>query len=131
VRPEDLRCHDCGVIRENQTDESLWRFTGADEQITLRLQPALSSNDGTVIRDWGVAGLGIIMRSEWHIADDLRRGRLVQLLPDWRLPDADIVALTGARSGRVARIAQFLEELRSTLHPVPWRVDEPTSTAGV
>lgn len=56
-RPEDLRHYDCGVVRENQTDESLWRSTGShSEQVTLRLQPALSSNDGTVIRDWGLAG---------------------------------------------------------------------------
>ncbi|MBK1838995.1 LysR family transcriptional regulator [Azospirillum sp. YIM B02556] len=130
-RPEDLRRHDCGVIRENKTDESLWRFAGSDgEQVTLRLQPALASNDGTVIRDWGLAGLGIIVRSEWDVADDLKLGRLIALLPGWQLPDADIVALTGSRSGRVARVATFLEELRSTLHPIPWRVDRPEHVIG-
>jgi DNA-binding transcriptional LysR family regulator len=50
----------------------------------------------------GLEGLGVIIRSEWDVAEDLRQGRLAPLLPDWQLPDTDVVALLGARSGRVA-----------------------------
>ncbi|MXQ11729.1 LysR family transcriptional regulator [Microvirga makkahensis] len=122
-RPEDLRQHACGVIREDQSDVTLWRFSHAQkEAVTVRVQPALSSNDGEVIKQWGLAGLGVIVRSEWDVAEDLRQGRLVPLLPAWQLPDADVVALLGARGGRVARTAHFLESLRQMLQPVPWRV---------
>lgn len=120
--PEALRHHACAVIREDQADVTLWRFSHQEKPpLTMRIQPAMSSNDGGVIKQWALAGLGIIIRSEWDVAEDLQHGRLVPLLPDWRLPDADVVALLGARGGRVARTARFLEILRQKFQPVPWR----------
>jgi DNA-binding transcriptional LysR family regulator len=81
----------------------------------------MSSNDGEFIKHWGLAGLGVIIRSEWDVAEDLDQGRLVPQLPEWRLPDADVVALLGARGGRVARTVHFMEILRQMFQPVPWR----------
>lgn len=87
----------------------------------MRVCPSLASNDGAVIRQWGLAGLGVVLRSEWDIAGDLRLGRMVPLLPDWPPPPADVVALLGAWTGRVARTERFLEILAEALRPVPWR----------
>jgi DNA-binding transcriptional LysR family regulator len=61
------------------------------------------------------------MRSEWDVADDLRSGALVQVLPSWRPAAADIVALFPTREGRPARATRFIEILRRSLTPVPWR----------
>jgi DNA-binding transcriptional LysR family regulator len=73
----------------------------------IRIHPALSSNDGAVIRDWALQGQGIMLRSEWHVAGDLAAGRLVALLPEWDTPDADVTALLGRRHGRSARTTAF------------------------
>lgn len=122
--PEDLRRHSGGVIREDQADATMWTFTHANGSTTgVRIHPAFESNDGAVIRQWGLAGLGIILRSEWDVAQDLYDGRLVPLLPDWDLPAADVVALLGARTGRVARTERFLEILAEALTPAPWRTE--------
>src|SRR3546814_3459187 len=64
---------------------------------------ALPIYDGGAARLWALAGMGILVRSEWDVADLLRQGRLVELLPGWRLPDADIVALVASRTARSAR----------------------------
>ena len=40
----------------------------------------LSSNDGDVVRQWGIAGKGLILRSEWDVADSLATGQLVRVL---------------------------------------------------
>ena len=62
------------------------------------------------------------MRSEWDVADDLRSGRLVRLLPDHRLPNADVVALLNPDGGGRARRTQaFLEMLSAALAVPPWR----------
>jgi DNA-binding transcriptional LysR family regulator len=125
-RPDALQKHTCAVIRENDIDVTLWKFNHRSEQpLTLRVDPAMSSNDGEVIKHWALEGLGIIIRSEWDVAQELREGRLVELLPDWHLPDADVVALLGSRSGRVARTAQFLSILRKAFQPIPWRSNQP------
>ena len=73
-------------------------------------------------RQWALQGKGIIMRSEWDVAESLESGRLVRLLDGWRLPDADIVALIPQRHGVSARVKLFLAFLQARFQPVPpWR----------
>ena len=123
LSPADLAKHRCLAIRENEEDVTLWRFTGpAQESVTVRVDPVMSSNDGAVIRDWALADQGIMIRSEWNVADDLVAGRLRQLLPEWKLPSADVVAMLGSRHGRSARTTAFLSMLRQSLKPLPWQI---------
>jgi DNA-binding transcriptional LysR family regulator len=126
--PADLAPHRCLAVRENEEDVTLWRFKGLrQESATVRINPVMSSNDGAVIRDWALAGQGIMMRSEWSVAEDLAEGRLRQILPNWKLPPADIVAILGSRQGRSARTDAFLTMLRQSLKPLPWRADRAAS----
>ncbi|WP_207458947.1 LysR family transcriptional regulator [Azospirillum sp. SYSU D00513] len=119
--PKALREHRCGVVREDQADVSLWSLTGpGGERKSVRIQPYFASNDGEVIRAWALEGLGIVERSEWSVADDLRAGRLVEILADWRLPDADVIALMNQRTVRAARIETFVEHLAEALSAPPW-----------
>lgn len=121
----ELRQHRCLMLRENAEDLSLWRLRapGKDDFEAVRIQPALSSNDGRVVKQWALDGYGIMQRSSWDIAQELRQGRLVQLLPDHAAPDADIVALLGARHGRrSARTGRFLDLLKREIGPMPWTV---------
>jgi len=118
----DLPRHVCGVIRENQDDVTLWTFTPPrGGTVTHRVSPAFISNDGDVIKRWALAGLGVIERSEWDVAAEIKAGRLVALLPDHALPDADIRALISPRTLRVARTRRFLDVLTEKLSRPQWR----------
>jgi DNA-binding transcriptional LysR family regulator len=120
--PADLVRHRCLVVRENDEDVTLWRFQRPrHEPATVRIHPAMSSNDGAVVRDWAINDLGVTIRSEWDVAADLASGRLRQVLPDWEAPAADVVAMLGARHGRTTRTTAFLALLRQSLTPAPWR----------
>jgi DNA-binding transcriptional LysR family regulator len=123
-RPADLREHTCIALRENDEDVTLWRFQTADgAEARVRVDAALVSNDGDVVRGWALAGLGVIVRSEWDVADDLRAGRLTRLLDGYALPPAPVVALLGSERGsRAARTEKFLEALGRSFDPPPWRV---------
>lgn len=118
--PRDLAEHRCLAIRENDEDVTLWRFQGRRQEI-VRVNPIMSSNDGAVIREWALAGQGIVIRSEWDIAHDLAAGRLREVLPEWKIAPADVVALLGSRHGRSARTTAFLKMLRQSMTPPPWR----------
>lgn len=121
--PHDLIDHRCLALRENNEDVTLWRLRHeGKEPMTVRVKPAMSSNDGEIVRDWALAGLGVMVRSEWDVAGDLAAGRLVEILPGWALPCADVVALVHARNGRSGRASAFLDDLREALAKVPWRV---------
>ncbi|QYM96981.1 LysR family transcriptional regulator [Dickeya ananatis] len=121
--PQDLHHHVCGVLREDRADASLWGFVRRDgsETNTVRIRPAFTSNDGEVVRHWAAAGLCLIQRSEWAVADDLKAGRLVEIMPEWSLPNADVVALLGPRAGRAACMERFVNILKAMLEPTPWR----------
>jgi len=124
--PSDLASHRCLVVRENDEDVTLWRFTQASrEPQTVRIHPTMCSNDGAVVREWAIAGRGVAMRSEWNVAADLKAGRLKRVLAAWELPSADVVAMLGTRSGRSARTTAFLAMLRQSLSPPPWRRKTP------
>lgn len=120
--PADLMRQRCLVVRENDEDVTLWRFQQpSSEATTVRIHPALSSNDGAVVREWAIAGQGVAIRSEWNVAADLADRSLKRVLPAWEVPAADVVAMLGTRFGRSARTTAFLTMLRQSLSPPPWR----------
>ncbi|MBV9879249.1 MAG: LysR family transcriptional regulator, partial [Gemmatirosa sp.] len=84
--PAALRDVPCIALRENDEDVTLWRFVQGGVVTQVRVEPHMTSNDGDIVRDWALAGLGVIVRSEWSVADDLRVGRLVRLLPEYAVP---------------------------------------------
>ena len=121
--PQDLKQHRCIALRENSEDVTLWRFTHCDtgEQESIRITPTFTSNEGNVVKNWAITGNGIIMRSEWDVQPELNSGALVRLLPDYRLPSADIVALLGTdMRSRSARTSQFLQLLKARFAEQPW-----------
>jgi DNA-binding transcriptional LysR family regulator len=125
--PHDLAQHECIVLRENDEDVTLWRFSKKRNEVAVRVPAVLSSNDGDVVRQWALQGKGLIMRSEWNVAECLAAGRLVRVLEDWHVPDADIMAMVARREGMAGRVKLFLAFLQARFKPrPPWRrVDRP------
>ncbi|SAK44211.1 LysR family transcriptional regulator [Caballeronia hypogeia] len=126
-QPSDLARFNCLCLQENDEDVVRWRFShrsddrrDARKPVVVRVAGTLSSNDGTVITEWALAGLGIVERSEWDVADLLRAGKLVRLLPDWHLPPAPVTALLPSRTGASVRQRAFLEAAKTFLSPPPW-----------
>ena len=121
--PSDLKKHLCIELKENEEDATKWIFNSRETEndISVRITPACSSNDGAVIKSWALADAGIIARSEWDVSKEIEQGKLVHLLPDFPLPDADIVALVGTQiRHRSARTTQFLKFLKAQLADPKW-----------
>ncbi len=121
--PADLRHHHCIALRENAEDVTMWKFNVPimDKQESIRISPKLASNDGRVIKQWALEGQGIILRSEWDVAAELKNGTLVQLLSDYELPSANIVALLGTEQrARAGRTTKFLDLLKNSIGKQPW-----------
>ncbi|MBG6164514.1 DNA-binding transcriptional LysR family regulator [Labrenzia sp. EL_208] len=121
AHPGDLSSHRCGVVREDLADVTMWSFSEVDgPEHSIRIHPVFASNDGGVIKSWALDDLGIIQRSEWNVAREIGQGQLVQLLPDFRLPNADIVALLSPRTLRTARVDHALKRLVDAYSSPPW-----------
>ncbi|MDD0814246.1 LysR family transcriptional regulator [Curvibacter sp. HBC28] len=127
--PAELSQHQCLVVRENGGDPSQrfdhWTLhsnpsgrTKAVQRITV--SGALSSNSGELVRDWCLAGQGIMLRSRWDIAGALQDGRLEQVLPAWSMADADIHWLMPWQARTPRRVRLLIDFLRDRFQGEPW-----------
>jgi DNA-binding transcriptional LysR family regulator len=113
--PEQLAGHRCICIRENDEDVTLWHLRQGQERKTLRIKPAMLSNDGSVARRWAEEGLGLVLRSQWDVSQSLAEGRLVRVLADWRFDSAPINVLVPSKKLRSARVQALLSFLETAL----------------
>lgn len=88
----DLGHHDCLVIKERDHPFGVWELTGPRGVETAKVTGSFSTNNGEIARHWCLDGRGVLLRSMWDINDDLKQGRLLQVLPDYYQP-ADIWAV--------------------------------------
>ena len=112
--PRELVRHNCIGIRQGDEAFGLWRLvrggtaaTGKSEVIKTR--GTLTTNDGEIAVNWALDGHGIVMRAEWDIARYLRSGRLVQVLPEYQTPAADIYAVYPGQLQSTARVRAFVD----------------------
>ena len=112
--PEDLLRHRCITIRQGDEAYGLWRLKARGRNTAARsvkVGGSLSTNDGGIAVDWALAGHGILMRAEWDIERHLQSGRLVQVLPQYDTPDADIHAVYPQGHRNTRRVSAFVEFL--------------------
>jgi LysR family transcriptional activator of dmlA len=113
--PRDLVRHNCIGIRQGDEAYGVWRLSAgrgrARAAEPVKIHGNLTTNDGEIAVNWALDGHGILMRAEWDIARYLRTGRLVQVLPQYETPDADIYAVYPQRHQFTARVRAFVEFL--------------------
>lgn len=111
--PHDLTRHNCIGIRQGEEGYGVWRLSsGRGKSVkteAIKTRGTLTTNDGEIAVNWALEGHGILMRAEWDIERYLRNGRLVQVLPQYYTPDADIYAVYPQRHQMAARVRAFVE----------------------
>ena len=80
--PAALAEHACLV--HAPTEPSTWYFRHGDTLVRQPIEPWLSGDSYLSLIDLARRGLGIARISRNTVRDDLRRGRLVQLMPEFR-----------------------------------------------
>ncbi|MBN9113396.1 MAG: LysR family transcriptional regulator [Pseudonocardia sp.] len=111
----DIAEHQCIVIREIDTDHTVWRFGDDAAETTVRVPGTMITNDGDVATRWCVDGHGLLMRSLWHVGPLLRDGVLVRVLHEVPTPRADVVAMYPAGRHLSRRAAAALDHLADEL----------------
>ncbi|MDE1009804.1 MAG: LysR family transcriptional regulator [Paraburkholderia fungorum] len=109
--PHDLTRHACIVLRENDSAYGTWHLSRGKRTEAVKVDGALSSNDGGAVLHWALEGRGIVVRSQWEIDGYLARGELVPLLDDWALPDANIHAIYLERNQLSVKLRTFVDFL--------------------
>jgi DNA-binding transcriptional LysR family regulator len=107
---EELASHNCLSLGESQSRG--WSFERDGELINLRVAGRQECNDGAVLHDWALQGLGLAWRSLWEVKDDVSEGRLVTVLDQFAAPDYPVYAVVPQRRFLPARVRHFIEHLR-------------------
>jgi DNA-binding transcriptional LysR family regulator len=117
MAPADLVRHNCICIRQGDEAYGTWRLhrdrDGGRPGEAVKVRGNLTTNDGEIAVNWALDGHGILLRAEWDIERYLESGRLVQVLPQYRTPDADIYAVYPQhqhQSARVRTLVAFLSQ---------------------
>lgn len=104
----DLEVHACLCLSQQRG----WSFRDQDETVTIKVSGALECNDGAVLREWALSGRGLAWRSMWEVGEDLRAGRLVEVLADRVAPPIGIYAVFPQRRHLPLRVRLFIDLLK-------------------
>ena len=120
--PNDLTRHNCIGIRQGDEAYGVWTLSGGRPRRgteSVKVRGTLTTNDGEIAVGWALDGHGILMRAQWDIDHHLRSGRLVQVLPGYGTPDADIYAVYPQQRQTVSRVRVFVGCLAAALSGSP------------
>lgn len=108
--PKDLARHSClGYTFSSSGDE--WQLTSGDEQTSVRIDGAIRADNGDMLRLAAVSGAGLISQPLFIVEDDLRAGRLVQVLAQYASLELGIYALYPSRKHLSAKVRTFVDFL--------------------
>ena len=105
LKPEDLATHDClpyGHGRQVQ-----WRFKGKVQ--ALSVSGRMRVNNGDLLRDTAIAGLGVTYLPTFIVSEALKDGRLVKVLEDFA-PEALTLSAVYPQHRQSSRPVQALVE---------------------
>jgi DNA-binding transcriptional LysR family regulator len=116
--PADLAGHRClGFNFRRATGE--WPFRVGGALVHLGVAGGMLTNNGETMRQLALQGLGIGRLGLFHVYDDIRRGDLVELLPDFNAGDVEEINLIFLNQRHMApRIRAFIDFAVDRLAPL-------------
>lgn len=122
LTPHDLADHDCLNFDHDQI-RSYWRVESIDGVLSVPIHSKLVSNNGHLLRQCTIDGMGISLCPSYSIGDDLTSGKLVRLLPTHHLGQLPITMVYPSRRLLSAKVRSFVEFMNARFpHPDsdPW-----------
>jgi len=111
--PDDLKQHSC-LNYAYSSSGNVWDFEKDGQTHLVTVSGSFRANNGDVIRTAALAGHGLIMQPDFIIGEDVRAGRLVQVLPEYRVPSIGLYAVYPHRRFLSAKVRAFVEHLERT-----------------
>jgi len=111
--PADLSQHRFIVLVTAAGPQNEFHFAQDAEHVAYSapIEQVWETNDGALARAWALAGHGIVHKSIWDIAADVRAGALNILLPDWSTNEAGVHALFHGNRYMAPRVRALLDFL--------------------
>ena len=105
----DLARHDCLLLRFPGSQQFRWSFDFRGEASAVLVEGPLDADDGDVLTQWALDGLGLVMKPLFEVAGHLADGRLVEVLPEARPQPVTLAVLYPTRRMLPPRAKSFIE----------------------
>ncbi len=115
--PEDLVNHNCLIARGASLNAS-WPVKRGDVVSLQRVSGNLVANNADVVRDAALAGLGVAMSPRWLVEDDLRAGRLKEVLPGYAVGDRAVYAVLPRPGTPLLKVRCFVDFLKESFQDI-------------
>ena len=109
VHPDELAGFDCIRIPLGAAG-SVWKLTRGEETVHVDVGGRFAVNNMDMARRLAILGMGIGVIDEGMAAEDVARGDLVAVTPEWRLSPKPVFAFTATRL-LPAKIRAFIDFL--------------------
>ena len=117
---EDLKGHEC-LLYSYQAAGDVWRLCGPGGERRLAVTGRLRINNGDALLAAALGGLGVALLPCFICGQDLRAGRLIQVLPAWSGPaDTAIAAVYPASRNLSPKVRVFVDFLTERFSGTPY-----------
>lgn len=104
----ELSSHSCLHYADNWQVDSV-KVIGPDGSHSLKMDGRFSANNGELIRDAAIAGLGVAYLPTFIVGEDIKQGRLVRVLENYGSNPHDLYLIYAPHRHLSARIRLFVE----------------------
>ncbi|MBW4661856.1 MAG: LysR family transcriptional regulator [Drouetiella hepatica Uher 2000/2452] len=110
--PDELQHHSCLHYGQLAVEDQ-WILIGSEGEQTISVNGVLCSNNGEVLRDAAVRGLGITLLPTFIVEQELQQGTLQIVLPNYHPPELSISVIYPVNrhlSTKVRLLVDFLQK---------------------
>lgn len=112
VHPSELALHKV-LAYSYWAEGDHWRFSGPEGEARVKVTPRIHTNSGDTCLAAALEDQGIMLQPDFLVGTDLRAGRLVELMPEFRSITLGIFAVYATRKHlpmKTRRLIDFLVE---------------------
>jgi DNA-binding transcriptional LysR family regulator len=109
-KPQDLTVHEC-LHYGLASSGAQWKLTGANGVESVSISYRLCSNNGEILRDAALKGIGIALLPTFIVGRDLQSGQLRTVLSRFAPPPLAISALYAPSRHLTAKVRLFVDFL--------------------
>jgi len=118
--PRELAAHR-GLFYTNSRFGGAWRFRHRRQgEFAIEVPASLSVNNAEALAPSLLRGQGVALQPEFLVWEELRKGRLEAVMPDWVAPSIALHVVTPPGRVRPARVKVLIEFLAGHFQRAPW-----------
>ena len=116
--PTDLMQHNCLAYGHLATDNQWTLVNEQEEAVKVTVRGALCANNGEVLRDAAVQGIGVTLLPQFIVATDLQAQCLQRILPAYQAPPISVCVLYPVNRHLSTKVRLLVDFLAKNL-PLP------------